>query len=268
MKMKLLFLLFMTVGLMVGSATAMDIPVPNASFEESDIPDGSWEYVNDASLPWICSASGSGSSWTARNYVQGYGYPQVGHDGPTYTEMNGDYVYQTLTAKYVEGIEYTLSVWCATHFGSTGEIYGYFTDGVDFTEASALYNSGAQVVPTSPDNGPLSHIWYQYVFNYTATAADAGKNIGIMFWGGGDTNMDDVVLSDSTTLPYPPARNPSPDDGAPPPLVFVDTDLSWGPPENVIPTGYDLWFGDPNTLNPLGWVKKLDNQPGQRRSGE
>ncbi len=183
---------------MAGSASALDVPITDASFEQSSITNGSWGYVNYNSPGWWCSSDAANGAWTARNYTNSGGYPVVGHDSPTYTEFNGLYVSQALEATYSAGIDYTLTVWASTHIGSSGTITGYFLDADGstngWTGATILYDSGGNTVPTST---VAPNTWYKYEFKYTATGADDGAVIGIAFLGGGTTNFDDVTL-DST----------------------------------------------------------------------
>ena len=175
---------------LVGSASAIDVTVEDPSFEEATITSGSWAYVNFNAPPWICSSGTTNGAWMGRNYSNSRGYPQTGHNSLTYTEFNNLYVYQTLADTYVEGAEYTLSCWAVNHFNLSGTVTLSLTDGVNFADDNlALGSSGPQTVSTQS-----GFIWYEYNFTYTATAADAGKPIGIQFQGGGNTNFDDVTL--------------------------------------------------------------------------
>ena len=186
-KLCIIFIVFA----MVGSATA--IVVPDASFEGL-ASSGWWAYVNDVTSPWDCSTDGGGSSWIGDNYVQSYGYPQVGHDGLAYVGMNGKYIYQTLPDTYLEGVTYRLSVWATTGQDDSGQrVYIYFQDDVGDIAAS-----GALDIPMSSGG---THDWYPYSLNYTATAADTGKNITIMFWGDGEAYIDDVTLDALGSIP-------------------------------------------------------------------
>ncbi len=191
------FILLVVCSFMVtSSATA--IVVPDASFEGL-APSGWWAYVNVVTSPWDCSTGNASGAWIGDNYVQGYGYPQVGHDGLAYVDMNGTYVYQTLSDTYIEGVTYALSVWATTGQDDSGQrVFIYFQDDVGDIAAS-----GALDIPMSSGG---THDWYPYNLNYTATATDAGKNITIMFWGDGDAYIDDITLDTSGV----------PDDSTPP----------------------------------------------------
>ncbi|MBN2376457.1 MAG: LamG domain-containing protein, partial [Sedimentisphaerales bacterium] len=196
----LMSIMALTLGFcLAGPALAIDVPITDASFEDAAIPNGSWSYVNYNSTGWWCSSGAASGSWMGRNYVNGYGYPQVGHNSPSYTEFNNQYCTQALDATYEAGLEYTLTVWATVHnYADPGQrIYGYFlnADGYNLLDpmpvnaTTTLYDSGPNVIPdTSTFN------WYKYEFTYVATSADDGSKIGIAFWGDGETNFDDVSL--------------------------------------------------------------------------
>ncbi len=197
------------------SASATAIVVPDASFE-GFLPPDSWAYLNDVISPWYCSSGDSSGTWIGDDYLTGVasGYPQVGHDGTAYVDMNGYYITQTLPNVYVEGTEYTLSVWATTGQDDSGQrVYLYISD-----DASDLAVSGALDIPMSSGG---THDWYPYSLSYTATAADAGKNIVFWFWGDGDTYLDDIALE----LGAPKAFGPNPGDGDTD--VLLDKTLSW-----------------------------------------
>ena len=180
--MKKLVFMLAAVGLL-WTGTAMAIPVPDASFEGLATA-GSWDYVNDVTSPWDCSTGDSSGAWIGDNYANTYGYPQVGHDGTAYVDLNSKYTSQTLSEAYVLGETYTLSVWATTHNYATGErVYLYFTD-----DNGILADSGANTIPTTTD-----FTWYEYDLSYTADGSEVG-NIGISFWGDWETVIDDVSL--------------------------------------------------------------------------
>ena len=117
----------------------------------------------------------------------------MGHTGAQYVDLNAGYLHQALPGEtYEEGTTYELSVWVTTTSEGQG-LYGYFLDGAgpgDFYETTVLY-TGYFDVAVEPDVST----WSQYTFEYTATADDAGKTIGIGIYGRGDTYGDTVALT-------------------------------------------------------------------------
>jgi hypothetical protein len=180
-------LLLLSVALTAGSATA--VIVSDASFEDApEVPDGGRADVKDVTTPWFSNLYG-GEPWIGRNYVNSNGYPQVGHDSPSYVAMNYSYIHQQLGATYTDGQEYTLSAWATTD--STGQrLSGYFTvGGTDgWTGATTLDDESLSVTQSGDTT------WYQLSYSYTATATDAGQTIGIAFLGDTDVWLDDVTL--------------------------------------------------------------------------
>jgi len=176
-----------TIATITGTAAALDISVPQGSFEEPAIPDGTMEPLNDIGSIWV----GTDSPLVANNVSDGGTLPGPGFTGPQWVNLNESYIHQELTGEtYLEGATYHLSVW-ATTSESDEALWGFFLDGgsgpwESITKLFTIYTA----VPPVPD-----HTWTQYVFQYTATAANAGKTIGIGLYGRANTWIDDVALA-------------------------------------------------------------------------
>ncbi len=232
-------LLFLAVGL-VWTGTALAINVPDGDFDTPVLADGTWAYVNDiVGGAWFATGSGP---WVGNNYsYDGYDYPGMGHTGAQWVDLNTYYIAQALGGEtYEEGMTYELSIYATTGTGGQG-LYLYFTDATSSSNgwegAPTLFDSGLIEVPVSG--------WTRYSAQYTASAADAGKTIGIGIYGRGSTYGDTVGLLGSWVMPVSPPNEDT--------NVFLDTTLQWTAPTGFDVTGYDVYFGtEPNKLdNPL-----------------
>ena len=228
-----LFLL-LTAICFVFAGNVMAIDVPDGDFETPELDDNSWAYVNDIASSWIVTVYG-GTPWMGNNYSGGGVYPGMGHTGAQWVDMNYSYLHQSLGETYSEGVTYVLSAWATT--SAEGErLFGYFTvDGNDgWTDATVL-DSETLTVPVSDD-----HSWNQLNYAYTATAEDAGKDIGICLFGDYSTWVDDVVVE---LARYAVGYNPGNGDD----LVATTTSFDWYPPSAYTATSYDLEYRtDPN----------------------
>jgi hypothetical protein len=237
----------------------ISLAVSNPSFDEDGVT-GSYSYNWS---PWKTDAW----SWL------GNGYYENAPAGDSWYVITANAIwFQDLAATFTEGETINFSIDIGTYDQDWAD------DDMDWSIYlyDATVDPGVDWVDPTPGAAPTSILatlsgtlatqaeWYNETVSYTATASEEGHLIGIMLSGNYYTLFDHATVTTPTPPTYPPARNPSPADGAPPPVVLVNTDLSWGPPEEVTPTGYDLWFGDPNThawnLSPLGWVKVLGNK--------
>ncbi len=192
-------------GVLALSQSAMAIVVPDGDFEAIVLdgpygPGEGWDYVNDVTSAWTNMTIGEGTAWIADNdsFVDAIAfYPGAGHSGTMWVDMNYSYIHQMLTDTYVEGTAYELAIWATTD--RDGErLYLRFTD-TEYTGwdgPGVLGGSGDIDLPIA---GP-AHTWSQYSFVYVATAADAGKPIGISIFGEYYTWIDDVTL-EIYTLP-------------------------------------------------------------------
>ena len=125
--------------------------------------------------------------------------PSTAHSGDKWVDLNGYSVHQALLGTYVEGEQYTLTVW-ATADTSNQTISVGFTDGsvangyIGAADAWAISGSEPATFAV-PDTG---FAWSSYSHSYTATAADAGKTIGISIYGASATYLDGVVTVSAT----------------------------------------------------------------------
>jgi len=162
-----------------------------------------WEYVHNLyqgnNVGWDASAA----SWVGNtNYYAGGGtYPIVAYSGDQWMVPSGDTVHQELTNTFIEGRSYTLSVMATAgaydqylQIGFAGDSpqNGYRGTNDEYVVAS----SPLLVVPKNDFK------WTGHVFFYTATAADAGKTIGINITGSAGTYVDDITVEE-TYVPDP-----------------------------------------------------------------
>lgn len=227
------FILFCLALCLVWANAALAINVPDGTFDEHDVGDGLWSYVNNVpGHDWISENTGGGTPWIGNNY--GNGYPTMGHTGAQFIDMNSAIIRQTLSGNiYEEGVEYELSMHVTTTYeGQTLDIH--FLDGDDWENPLASRSFDVAI------EADLA-TWSKYSFKYTATAEDHGKPIGIAFWGGYNTWSDTVAL-DTAIDPVTPL------DGSV--NVLLEETLEWTSPTEFEATGYDVYFGtDPNKLN-------------------
>jgi len=229
---------FAAVFLPVSSATAVDIIVPDAGFDDHVLNDvGDYIYIGDSSYTGAWKSDyGSGGAYIDYRYWIADGdlparsgnlkaYPSEGET------LTFDYIYQILDETFIEGATYTLSVWVGNAWPEQGYVDGwglYFT-GEDYTinliEAHGLALSGD---------------WEQISLVYTATAADAGKKIGIKMSG---EEGESYIAFEDVTLSYEVptvAKNPAPTDDADD--VPATTTLTWTPGQGA--TAHDVYLGE------------------------
>ncbi|MEN8256149.1 MAG: hypothetical protein ABFR33_11850, partial [Verrucomicrobiota bacterium] len=149
--------------------------------------------------PW-----GSGSSAYIMDlaYTNIAGSPVAAHGGDQATKLYQKNIFQALSSTYEEGVEYNMSVWATTASTNEQVLYLAFTDG-DYANG-ALAASNYNLVASStaivvPNSGGAT--WNEYTFSHTATAADAGKRIGVKVYGRTETWCDDVTLTAVTPDP-------------------------------------------------------------------
>jgi hypothetical protein len=189
-KIKIIVLLMAVVGLMwTGTATAID--VPDGDFETPAVADGTWDYIYNLGGAWSDTLY-SGNAWVGNNYSYGGFYPGMGHTGSQWVDLNAAYLSQALTTTYQEGVTYELAIWATTSYTNEG-LYFYFMDATGSADGwnDATTLSGSPLIPVASST---DHTWNQYSFSYTATAADAGKPMGIVIYGRSNTWADDVTL--------------------------------------------------------------------------
>ena len=203
--MKIKFTLILTVGLMACSAMAdTAIPVENAGFEFPATADYVW--LEDDGAPWT---GGNGMSSWSRIYDvaspsrQGSDYVHTAHNGTQAMQSGKQYhSYQRLSHTYVEGGIYTFSVWAAQGTYDLGRLYIYLADGTNLT-GKDTWDSSYSFAYTQI-NMAAGADWTKYSVSYTATAADAGKPIGINIYGSYyGSCVDDVSLTVIAPPPEP-----------------------------------------------------------------
>ncbi len=197
-KLYISLLLLAAVGLMTGSAMAL--VVPDGDFESIPLPDNSWEPIaihTGINTPWVNTYSG-GYAWILNNYYSGGAYPSTGLSGAQWVNIGYSYIHQSLTDTYVGGETYELSIWATTIYPSE-QLWLFLTDG---TSNDGL-NGAAQLAvfgPIAVTQQGDPDIWEQHSAQYTATAVDAGKNIGIALWGSWLAFVDDVTLESLSNI--------------------------------------------------------------------
>ena len=204
---------FVLVLAVTGTASAdqWDITVPDAGFDDHVLNNvGDYIYIGDAAYTGAWK-SDVGQAWIDYGYWAGdVDMPARSGNFKAYPSDAEafDYIYQILNETFIEGGTYTLSVWVGNAWPGEGYADGwglYFT-GEDYTNNLIEANGLA-----------LSGDWEQISLVYTATAADAGKKIGIKMSGEqGESYIafEDVTLSYDGPPRPPVATNPSPADGA------------------------------------------------------
>ena len=195
---------FLLVLVVAGTASAdqWEITIPDASFEDHVLAKSASLDIADAGYTGAWK-SHSGGAWIDYLYWAANGWPE---DLPAHSGNNKAYadldIYQILDETYIEGGTYTLKAWVGQPW--------------------AGYASGWRLYFTSEDHedelieasGTAGLSWEQVSLEYTATAADAGKKIGIKMWCNEEVSFDDVTLSYDGPAGNLRATNPTPADGA------------------------------------------------------
>ncbi len=211
MKTKITCILFLAFCLSLVGSSSGEIFIGNAEFEDVQLEVTEYTYNI---FPW------------QRDDPLGYGYwafVTYGYYGDEPVPLShclipvGDYVFQPLSATYVDGAPYVFSIDVAVWDGADAwEIYFYdATDGDYLTHLATL---------SSTDPGePIPFDWLEWrrkSITFTATAAEAGHQIGIGFWAW------EWPLFDNATLEVQAgAYGPDPYDGEI--NVFTNKTLSW-----------------------------------------
>ncbi len=238
---KLIYLMsFVLVLAVTGTASAdqWDITVPDAGFDDHVLNNvGDWIYIGDMSYTgaWKNDYGPGDGAYIDYHYWDGdlparsgnfKAYPS---DAETF-----DYIYQILDETFIEGGTYKLSVWVGNAWPGEGYADGwrlYFTGEdykINLIEANGLALLGD---------------WEQVSLVYTATAADAGKKVGIKMSGEqGESyiTFEDVTLSYDGPAANFRATNPTPADGAMLSEIWVS--LVWSPGETAV--SHDVYLGD------------------------
>jgi len=231
--------LVVALGLLLSPAMAGEqmIPVPDAGFDNHVLKNvGDWIYIGNPAYTGSWKSDVVDGAYVDYGYWRAQGSPEdlLARSGNNKVYPSNattfDYVYQILDETFIEGATYTLSVWVGNAWPEQGYADGwglYFTGEdykVNLIEAHGL---------------ALSSNWEQISVAYTATAADAGKKIGIKMSG---EEGESYICFDDVTLSYKnpiPASDPSPADEQTD--VPRDVVLSWTPGQYA--AAHDVYFG-------------------------
>ncbi len=221
--------------LAVSAVSTAAVTVDNSGFEDAGIAAGGYSY---SYTPWESLNEGGGyTPWLSNGYYS----PEM---GTTIMYTTGDNVYQALTETFVEGTTYEFSMTVGLGHGGSSDnwtLYFYNGDAVissvsDLTAATLASTGG--VLPSSPDGSSGT----AKTVSYTATAADAGKKIGIGFNGDYYTQFDNAIITDTPGVVTPKASVPNPAHSTTDISVNTIT-LSWQGPVEVTGPKFDVWFG-------------------------
>ena len=224
---------FVLVLAVTGTASAdqQAITVPDAGFDDHVLAEGDWVYIGEGPYAETGDYTGPWQSAGGDAYIDN-GYWAADVDLPALSGNNKlygyeeveDYIYQILDETFVQGVTYTLSVWVGEAWEGYDDNWSLYFTGDDYTDELASICG----------NGPVGE-WGQATLVYTATAADAGKRIGIKMKGDAFVTFEDVTLYGP-----PKTRDPNPADGA----MVMDTwvNLSWTPANFAVTN--DVYIGD------------------------
>ena len=219
------------------SADQWEITIPDAGFDDHVLSNvGDYVYIGGAGYTGAWK-SDIGQAWIDYGYYLGdVDMPARSGNFKAYPSDAEafDYIYQILDETFIEGGTYTLSVWVGNAWPASGYADGwglYFTAedySINLAEAHGL---------------ALTDEWEQISLVYTATAADAGKKIGIKMSGEqGESYIafEDVTLSYDGPPRPPLATDPTPADGA----LLGDTwaYLIWEPADSAV--SHDVYMAD------------------------
>jgi hypothetical protein len=170
------------------SADQRTITVPDAGFDDHVLNNvGDWLYIGDSSYTgaWKSLFTENGA-WVDYDYYAAEGdLPALSGNNKAYgTYSAEDYIYQILDETFIEGATYTLSVWTGLAWSGYDDYWSLYFTGEDYTN-NLIETSGSAPVGS----------WQQVSLVYTATAADAGKKIGIKMKGAQYVTFEDVTLS-------------------------------------------------------------------------
>ncbi|MHC4684300.1 MAG: discoidin domain-containing protein [Planctomycetota bacterium] len=225
---KLVYLMSFVLMLAVTGTASADqraITVPDAGFDDHVLNNvGDWIYIGDSSYTGSWKSDyGYGGAWIDYNYYAGDGdLPALSGSFKVYgyepAETSYDYIYQILDETFIEGGTYTLSVWVGQAWSGYENGWGLYFTGENYKN---------NLIEASGD-APVGS-WQQVSLVYTATAADAGKKVGIKMQGAAYVTFEDVTLSYAAAAI---ATNPIPADGATD--VYRKVVLSWTPGPYVV----------------------------------
>ncbi len=205
MKKKKLFLMLVVVSLMAGSAVANLIP--DGDFEQAtSIPLGGLTDVPTLNAagetPWTRAG---GWAWIGNEHINTWGAPGIGHGGSSqFGAVATSYLENKNTGNYwVEGETYYFSFWAT----ATDDLVGGAAQWVTAYLQDGATNLISQTFNVTTLPVAQKGTYEQFTMSYLATAADAGKQIGVVLQGSLDVFVDYVYLGltppgPSGTLPY------------------------------------------------------------------
>lgn len=183
MKKKFIFLIIYML-IMAGSAMALTVADPG--FEDAN---GAGQIP-----PYVYTSWGLGG-WTSDHptggaWEFGTGYyvwtPATNHGGSNHVELNGDYIYQTISGA-TTGASYELSLF-ATSFSATNRVFAY----INSVDLGFQYITGLTQYSQSR---PFGDEWAEMVWIFIAPAT----SFELKFWGDGDAIIDDVSVTALST---------------------------------------------------------------------
>ena len=193
---KLIVLTSFVLALAVTGAASADeqaITVPDAGFDDHVLSEGGYAYLSDGDYTGAWKSHAVDQAWIDYGYWAADGdLPALSGNNKAYGNDGGseDYIYQILDETFIEGATYTLSVWIGQAWEGYDDSWSLYFTGDDYTDE----------LVSIAGNGPIGE-WGQASLVYTATAADAGKKIGIKMQGATYVTFEDVTLSVSTPEP-------------------------------------------------------------------
>ena len=166
-----------------------EIVVGNPGFEDPGAAQGGYSY---SFTPWEVSNDGGGyAAWLSNGY-----YTDESQPGSTAMVTTGtDNIFQELTATFEEGKVYVFSMDVGGRTSQVGD------DGLDWM--LYFYDTAVdQYTHLAEASGNILDVtnWTNQQLSYTATAADAGKTIGIGF-----TSVDYYTYFDNAVVVPEPA---------------------------------------------------------------
>jgi len=222
---------FVLVLALTGTASAdqWEITVPDAGFEDHVLAESASLDIADAGYTGAWE-SHSGNAWIDYLYWAANGWPEdlPAHGGNNKAYPFLDYVYQILDETYIEGGTYTLKAWIAQPWVGYASGWRLYLTGDDYED---------DLIEVS---GTAGLAWEQISLTYTATAADAGKRIGIKMWSNEEVSFDDVTLSYDGPAGNQRAVNPTPADGALLEATWVT--LAWNAAYSAV--SHDVYMAD------------------------
>ena len=177
-----------TLSYVAGAEPGVTIPVPDAGFDDHVLSEGGYVYIGDDSYTGAWKSHASAGAWLDYGYYASDGdLPALSGNNKVYgsEDSTEDYIYQILDETFIEGATYTLSVWVGQPWDGYANGWWLYFTGEDYT--NNLIETG----------GSAASSWEQVSLVYTATAADAGKKIGIKMQGEANSyvSFEDVTLS-------------------------------------------------------------------------